>query len=210
MLKILMSSVLVSMFACGVPLEASEEAASQASALGVTGSTGPTAKLKCRNVGSRWQVCGDASRTKILVGVGIRFYKPDSSGVMVEASDTHASCSAALADTSVPSFARVAAEHECGKLFAMATGELTAPVPVIVNTRGETLAWGGLTADQQRVVNKAVLDLVAADPGVQTIGCGFGPGLAISCWGGGKICSAWIDEDGLGAQCSPCQIANCE
>jgi hypothetical protein len=211
MLKtVLIGCALVSMFACGVPLDARDETASQESALGVTGSTGTTAKLKCRNVGSRWQVCGDASRTKILVGVGIRFYKPDASGALVAASDTHASCDAALADTTVPSFARSGAEAVCGQVYALAMGELTAPVPVIVNTRGTVLSYGSLSADEQRVVNRAVLDLIAADPGVQAIGCGFGPGLAISCWGNGKICSAWIDEDGVGAQCSPCQIATCD
>lgn len=206
--ELVLGSVLVATVGCGV--STTEEAVSSQGAGLTLSSGGATASLKCRNVGSRWQICGDASRTKILAGVGIRFFKPGPDGALVAASTTHASCSAALADTSVPVATRDAARPLCGQLFAVTTGELTAPVPVVVDPTGAVLSWDTLSVDQRRVVGRAVGEVLSRDPGTQAIGCDLGPGLSISCWGNGKMCAAWIDEDGsAGAQCWTCEVADC-
>ena len=44
--------------------------------LSVSSSTPADAKLHCKNVSKRWQVCGDGKPfTKFVVGVGFRFSK---------------------------------------------------------------------------------------------------------------------------------------
>ena len=167
-------------------------------------------ELKCKDVSGRWQICGDAGRNKLVLGVGIHVMKPSQDGTLVAASDVHPSCDAALADESVPASVRRQAETVCGDVFAQAVGSLATPVPVLVDTQGNLLSYDFLSRDERLIVGQAVNDIRAHDPGGQAIGCSLGPGIAISCWGGGWMCAAWIDEDGPGRQCWACDVADCD
>jgi hypothetical protein len=169
-----------------------------------------TAALKCKNVGGRWQICGDASRTKLVAGVGIRFFKPGPNNTMVAASATHPSCDAALADTSVPTVVRNDSTALCGDVFAKTVAEFPGPLPTLVDERGSPVLYGELSGQMRAVVDRAVGDLVAREPGVQALGCGFGPGIGVSCWGGGYMCAAGVDEDGVHGGCWKCEIADCD
>jgi hypothetical protein len=53
-----------------------------ASILSIGASTPADAKLHCKNVSARWQVCGDGKPfTKFVVGVGIRFNKQNANAI---------------------------------------------------------------------------------------------------------------------------------
>lgn len=206
----LVGCCLISSFACGVSPEEAAALSKSEGALGVTAAPAATAKLKCRNIGNtRWQICGDVSRNRFVFGAGVRFYQPDVTGSLVAVGAEHPSCEAALQDPSVPSSVRGAAAAACGRAYADATGALDVPVPVLVDQRGASMAYGTLTTDQRRTVDEAAGAVLASNPGTTALGCAFGPGLSISCWGGGKMCAAWIDEDGAGSQCWTCEIADC-
>ena len=179
------------------------------SALTDLGSTQTTAGLTCKNVGRRWQVCGSASRSKLVLGAGIRFFKPGPDGTLVAASEEHSSCAAALADETVPTFVRDGARSACGSVFARATGALRHAVPVLVDADGARLFYDVLSAREKEIAHRAVTDLVSRAPDSTAIGCEFGPDFSISCWGGGYMCAAWVDEDGPGAQCWECEVADC-
>ena len=173
-------------------------------------STVPAAvgELKCKNVSDRWQICGDAGRTKLVLGVGVRFMEVARSGIL-SVGATHASCASALADEAVPSAVRERAAATCGEVFARAIAAAPVSAPVLLDQEGLQLPYDLLPGDHQRVVDRAVTDLRAFAPEVE-IGCQLGPGISISCWGGGKMCAAWVDEDGPGAQCFTCDIADCD
>jgi hypothetical protein len=52
------------------------------STLAIGASTPADAKLHCKDVSARWQVCGDAKPfTKFVVGVGIRFNKQNANAI---------------------------------------------------------------------------------------------------------------------------------
>ena len=220
------SSLLVSVAACAVesraPADAehggnqmvaeSERVEEQAEALGLSSGQAP-AELKCRNVSRRWQICGDANRKKLVLGVGIRFMHLDPSDRLTAVGGVHPTCAGALADSAVPSSVRAAAAPQCGRVFAASVGSLTeTPAgsvrPLLVDGVGKVLAPASLSPEKERELQRAVGDVVSRKPDAVAIGCMIDGG-GISCWAAGHMCAAWIDEDGLGGQCWKCEIADC-
>jgi hypothetical protein len=166
--------------------------------------------LKCKNVSGRWQICGSASRKKLVVGVGLHFMEYDPSGNLVSASDDHSSCESALADRSVPSTVRAKASALCGSVYAQTFAAFAYPIPLLVDSRGGVIAYNAIDGDLRQVADQAVDDLIASDPGVAEIGCSVGPGISISCWGGGHMCAAWVEDGEVDGQCWECTLADCD
>jgi len=165
--------------------------------------------LKCKDVSPRWQICGAVSSSKLVLGAGIRFmeYLPD--GTLAAASALHQSCQAALADGSIPELVRQQSKAVCSGLFVEALDSVAISVLALEDTEGKKLFYNRLSYDERRMVKQAVTALRASDPGDQPSGCTIGPDFAVSCWGGGWMCAAWIDEDGADAACWECEIADC-
>ena len=82
----------------------------------------PRKPLTCRDVSPRWQLCGSASRTRLVAGVGIRFNKIDPNGRIVE-SRSYANCSKLAADRTIPAKIRAKAAGPCKKTLRLAATE---------------------------------------------------------------------------------------
>lgn len=79
----------------------------------------------------------------------------------------------------------------------------------LYDVQGREFSYTSRTADERRVIDRALRDFAAEGGGPVPLGCQTGPGISISCWGFGKMCAAWIDEDGIGGQCWTCTVADC-
>lgn len=72
------------------------------------------AKLTCKKVSDRWQLCGDIKPfKKFVVGVGVRFFETDPIGGLTAIGATHTTCQSLAQDNQVPATVRRQAMAQC-------------------------------------------------------------------------------------------------
>jgi hypothetical protein len=80
----------------------------------------------------------------------------------------------------------------------------------LIDSTGATISYASRTAEERRAIDRSIDAFVARRGGREPVGCSLGPDLEVSCWGFGFMCAAWLDSDGVGAQCWRCDIADCQ